>query len=424
MQGIEEDGSNVELRNGRVGIAGDEPKNAWSQNVSRGEDIIEDKADHNFPKMLLVDVPLLEGEVLIKEVIKVPISQLWLEDPDKATDLSGQEEVWGWRSTSWSSRMKRQKMSWPTAHGGRTFHHSGWDDQHLLPYVSRSFQGFLRDLARSLGEDASMTDVLQTSDDHYGMMMTFDTLSKELYSLKQTSGQNVAEFRVYLSQQVQIFQLEYPERIQQEHVEEMKWDCFYEGLSPKFRYMLAHQVDGDHPTSCSDLLLAAQKLEIPNEAGDHLLPKATTTGGLNITHSQTLVNLFPSQKLKGNQTFTVQSVTMEGNEAGEDLDAKPEWEEEVKYSAEDPEASSGLCGADQLISYIVHFANVGDLYQKKTRNCFGCGSPDNLVRDCPKDVGKIALKASLNAKEGTMKKGGQAHQNPPATQPVFLDVAP
>ena len=38
--------------------------------------------------------------------------------------------------------------------------------------------------------------------------MMFDTLSKELYSLKQGSGENVAEFRVCLSQKVQSTQEE------------------------------------------------------------------------------------------------------------------------------------------------------------------------------------------------------------------------
>ena len=56
-------------------------------------------------------------------------------------------------------------------------------------------------------------------DEHYGKVTMFNALSKELYSLKQGSGENVARFRVHLSQQVQILQLEYPERIQQEHVE-------------------------------------------------------------------------------------------------------------------------------------------------------------------------------------------------------------
>ena len=36
-------------------------------------------------------------------------------------------------------------------------------------------------------------------DEHYGMVMTFNILSKELYSLKQGMGENVAEFRVCIS---------------------------------------------------------------------------------------------------------------------------------------------------------------------------------------------------------------------------------
>ena len=93
--------------------------------------------------------------------------------------------------------------------------------------------------------------------EHCGMAMMFDTFSKELSSLRQTLGENVAEFGVHLSQQVQILQLEYWGRIQQEHVEEMKQDHFYEGLNPEFRNMLTHKVAGDHTTSYSDLLLAA-----------------------------------------------------------------------------------------------------------------------------------------------------------------------
>ena len=61
-------------------------------------------------------------------------------------------------------------------------------------------------------------------------MIIFYALSKELYSLKQGMGENVAEFGVCLSQQVQILKTEYPGKIQQEHVEKVKLDHFYEGL--------------------------------------------------------------------------------------------------------------------------------------------------------------------------------------------------
>ena len=67
--------------------------------------------------------------------------------------------------------------------------------------------------------------------------------------------------------------------------------------------MLAHKVDGKHPTSYSDLLLVAWKLERWAEARDTLLPKTKITGGSNVTKSQALGNLFPSRKLKGNCTF-------------------------------------------------------------------------------------------------------------------------
>ena len=114
------------------------------------------------------------------------------------------------------------------------FHWSGWDDQHLLPYIFHSLQGFPGNLAKSLGKDATLSDILQKLDEHFGVVMIFNALSRELYSLKQGLNENVAEFSVYLSQQVQILQSEYPGRIQQEHMEEMKHDCFYEGHNPEY----------------------------------------------------------------------------------------------------------------------------------------------------------------------------------------------
>ena len=114
------------------------------------------------------------------------------------------------------------------------FHWSGWDDEYLLPYIFCLLQGFLCYLTSSLGKDATLCDVLQMLVKHYGVVMTFNALSKEFYSLKQGSSGNIAEFGVCLSQQVQILQLEYPGSIHQVHMEEMKCGCFYEGLNPKY----------------------------------------------------------------------------------------------------------------------------------------------------------------------------------------------
>ena len=74
----------------------------------------------------------------------------------------------------------------------------------------------------------------------------------------------------------------------------MKWDHFYEGLSPNYQGMLAHKVDVENPVDHSELLLAAQKLERWAEAGDPLLPK-------NHYYQEFKCNSFP---------YTRQSISM------------------------------------------------------------------------------------------------------------------
>ena len=72
--------------------------------------------------------------------------------------------------------------------------------------------------------------------------------------------------------------MEYAGQIQQEHVEEVKWDPFYKGLSPKYLQMLAHKVNGENPVTYSELLPAAQKVERQVEARDPLVPKPLLLG--------------------------------------------------------------------------------------------------------------------------------------------------
>ena len=64
----------------------------------------------------------------------------------------------------------------------------GGDNRHLLPYIFCSLQGFLCDIARSLGKDATLSNVLQMLDEPYGIIKMFNTLSKELYSLSKHQG--------------------------------------------------------------------------------------------------------------------------------------------------------------------------------------------------------------------------------------------
>ena len=205
----------------------------------------------------------------------------------------------------------------------------------------------------------------------------------------------------------------------------MKWDHLYEGLNPKYWHMLAHKVDGKHPTSYSNLPLATWRLERWKAARDPLLLKATTIRGLNVAQSQKSGYLFTSRKLKGNHTFTALSTKVENTETEEDSSVKQEGEEEAESSVEEhAETSRGVRGTAQSVGYIIHFANVVELYQRKNQNCFRFGSPDHLMRDCPKDLSKTTQKVSLNAKEGIAKEGSWTPQKPVVAQPTSSDEAP
>ena len=79
---------------------------------------------------------------------------------------------------------------------------------------------------------------------------------------------------------------------------------------------------------------------------------------------------------------------------------------------------------DPSLGYITQFANALVLYQKKNHNCCGCGSPNHLVKDCPKELGKTARKVGLNFKERMAKKGSWSSQTSVAILQATLGNAP
>ena len=220
-----------------------------------------------------------------------------------------------------------------------------------LPYIFHSLQVFLGDLARSLGKDPPLSDVLQMLDEHYRVVMMFHALSKELFSLKQGLGENVAEFGVCLSQQVQILQSECLGRIQLEHVEEMKHDHFHEALSPEY-WQLAHKGDGEPPASYSNLLLVAQKVERWAEAQDSLPLQTATTSGLNVMCSQTQGICFPHLSWKAT-TFAGQATTV-GNDELKRSSCKPQWKRGDRVISWQGDWSLKQSRRDKSVHWVYH----------------------------------------------------------------------
>ena len=189
--------------------------------------------------------------------------------------------------------------------------------------------------------------------------------------------------------------------------------------------MLAHKLDGEHPASYSDLLLAAWKLERQAEVRDPLPPKTAMTNGSTRMHSQTPGNLFPLCKLKGNCRFATHVATIGNDVAEEDPGVEPEGEEETESSAdEEVETLGEVKEVDQPIENIADFAKAVELYQKENKNCFRCGSPDHFIQDCLKDVSRPTQKVYLNMKEGMAKKRGWAPHKLAAPQRASLAKMP
>ena len=74
----------------------------------------------------------------------------------------------------------------------------------LLPEVIRSLQGEPGKLVWQIGKRATLPQVLHALDQYYGVIQSFDSLSKELYALIQGTQELVAKFGIQLTKQVQI----------------------------------------------------------------------------------------------------------------------------------------------------------------------------------------------------------------------------
>ena len=109
----------------------------------------------------------------------------------------------------------------------------------------------------------------------------------------------------------------------------------------------------------------------------------------------------------GNCTFTAQTAAVENHETEEDSGLKPDVEKVTESPAEEDAGMTGEIGdVNPLLGYIVQFTNAEELYQIENHSCFRCGSPDHLVKDCLKELGKATRKVGLNSKVRTPKKGG------------------
>ena len=271
---------------------------------------------------------------------------------------------------------------------------------------------------RSLDKDATLGNVLQLLDEHCCTVMTFNTLRKEL------SLEYVCHNRFKYSRQ----------SIPTEFNRSM-WSRWSGITSMK---ALTPSINECWPTKLMVKILylfwIAPSRPRAGKTGRSQIsptPENHYHSGLNVTHSHSQGNLFSSRKLKDSCTFTAQFSVVEDYETEEDSGPKPNGEKEAESSAKEDTGLSGEVDiADQSLGYISQFANAVELSRKKNCNCFRCGNPDHLVKNCPKDLGKNCKEGRFKLEEGDGKEGrldlsevDGCHTGYPGLLPEHKDVS-
>ena len=108
--------------------------------------------------------------------------------------------------------------------------HAGCRDHTLLPYATRSLQGYPGELVQSSGTDITLDDVLTILDKHYNSVKAFNALNQELFQMQMPDKETVSDWGVHLSRHLQILAASFPDHFPQDLVVELKRDHFYGGL--------------------------------------------------------------------------------------------------------------------------------------------------------------------------------------------------
>ena len=110
------------------------------------------------------------------------------------------------------------------------YQHARCRDCTLLPYAIRSLQGYPGELVWSSGIDIILDDVLTILDEHYNSVKVLDVLNQELFQLQMADKETVLDWGVHLSRHLQILAVSFPDCFPQDHVAELRRDCFCSGL--------------------------------------------------------------------------------------------------------------------------------------------------------------------------------------------------
>ena len=156
---------------------------------------------------------------------------------------------------------------------------AGCRDCPFLPYAIRSLQGYPRELVWSSGMDITLDDVLTILDEHYNNVKVLDVLNQELFQLWMVDKETVPDWGVHLLRHLQALAASFPDHFPQDHVAELKRDCFYSRLPKTLKVMVAYLKVGLQVRIFSDYLRAAWEAEKEDSIELPQGPRTQTTDG-------------------------------------------------------------------------------------------------------------------------------------------------
>ena len=95
-------------------------------------------------------------------------------------------------------------------------------------------------MARSLGMDVNLDEILECLDNYYSNVLTYHGLSREMYTLKQQKSEDVSSFGVRVNKVIALIADMFPEKMPPAEKRDRILDAFYEGLVDEFKTNLAY----------------------------------------------------------------------------------------------------------------------------------------------------------------------------------------